>query len=83
MHTVSDGSRFIPGAWIASSGVLASLLIISWIIFIVTCVVAVCVYKRSKGDSEYVLPFQGINVLGMLVLRIYVYIQLCMLKCTT
>ena len=56
-----DVSRFRPGPWIASSGVLASLLIISWTIFIVTCVVAACVRKRSKKESDHPIQPKGIK----------------------
>ena len=40
---------------------LASLLIISWTIFIVTCVVAACVRKRSKKESDHPTPSKGIQ----------------------
>ena len=60
MYTVSEGSRFNP--WIATSGVLVSLLIISWSIFIVTCIVACCVCKRSIRDRDHTTPSEGTYV---------------------
>ena len=35
--------------WIIIAGVLASLLIISWSIFMITCVVALCVFKQRNA----------------------------------
>ena len=67
--------------WIASSGVLASLLIISWTIFIVSCVVACCMRKRSKRGSDYATPSKGIYVY-MCRLYIHICIQfVCMCLC--
>ena len=43
-------------SWISAFGVLTSLLIISWSIFIATCVVAVCMYKKvhiSRKNEKY------------------------------
>ena len=36
----------VQADWIIIAGVLASLLIISWSIFMITCVVALCVFKQ-------------------------------------
>ena len=38
-------------SWISAFGVVTSLLIISWSIFIATCVVAVCHLRRKDSQS--------------------------------